>query len=115
MNQRECPGGTNEVTLQLTAVGPSIVDFQVSVQLVAGLDQPYILIQFKSSSYLCCVDKLISQALSNGLDVSEGSLSGTSAQQPDSLWKSSKIYTFNNQNFHDKCNAVNAQFKIVDE
>merc|ERR1719154_144838 len=31
------------------------------------------------------VDQLISQAFSNGLDVTEGSLSGTSAQKPDSL------------------------------
>jgi hypothetical protein len=38
-------------------------------------------------AYLGSVDELISQALSNGLDVSEGSLTGTSAQQPDGLWK----------------------------
>jgi hypothetical protein len=38
-----------------------------------------------SCAYLGSVDKLVGQALSNGLDVSEGSLTGTSAQQPDGL------------------------------
>jgi hypothetical protein len=38
-------------------------------------------------SYLSSVDELISQALSNGLDVSKRSLAGTSAQQPDGLEK----------------------------
>lgn len=36
-------------------------------------------------AYLSGVDELISQALGNGLDVPEGSLTGSSAQQPDSL------------------------------
>lgn len=44
-------------------------------------------------TYLSRIDKLISQALSDGLDVSEGSFSGTSAQQPDSLRDSSKVHT----------------------
>jgi len=40
--------------------------------------------------YLSSIDQLISQALSNSLDVAECSLSCTSAQQPDSLIDSSK-------------------------
>jgi hypothetical protein len=38
-------------------------------------------------AYLSSIDELVSQALGNGLDVSEGSLTGTSAQQPDGLEK----------------------------
>ena len=34
---------------------------------------------------LGCIDKLISQALSNGLDVSECSLTSSGAKKPDSL------------------------------
>lgn len=36
-------------------------------------------------THLGCIDELICQALSNGLDVPEGSLPGTCAQQPDGL------------------------------
>lgn len=35
--------------------------------------------------HLGCIDQLISQTLCNGLDVPEGSFSGSCAQQPDGL------------------------------
>ena len=41
-------------------------------------------------SYLSGVDQLIGQALGNGLDVTESSLAGSSAQKPNSLVHSSK-------------------------
>lgn len=37
------------------------------------------------NTYLSSIDELVSQTLSNGLDVTEGSLTGTSAEQPDGL------------------------------
>lgn len=39
----------------------------------------------KTELYLSSIDELVSNALSNGLDVPERSLTSASAQQPDSL------------------------------
>ena len=50
-----------------------------SLQLVLLLDGVAV------AGTLGGVDQLISQALSDGLDVSEGSLTSSGAQQPDSL------------------------------
>jgi hypothetical protein len=53
-----------------------------------------------SCAYLGSVDELISQALSNGLDVSEGSLAGTSAQQPDGLRENKILIKSSLAKFH---------------
>jgi hypothetical protein len=44
-------------------------------------------------TYLGSIDELICQALSYGLDVPEGSLTGTCAQQPDGLESTGKGQT----------------------
>lgn len=48
-------------------------------------DLPYLSQESKNISHLWRVDELISQALGDGLDVPEGGLTGSSAQQPNSL------------------------------
>lgn len=51
-----------------------------------ALERAFSLICFSSSStHLGRVDQLIGQALGNGLDVPEGGLTGSGAQQPHSL------------------------------
>lgn len=53
--------------------------------LVPSRTIPEILKAPAHTPHLGCIDELVSQALSDGLNVPEGSLTGTRAQEPDGL------------------------------